>query len=68
MCDDFGGFRLAVSGGFGWVDKWLFYFFLCLVVSFLVVLWRWFGGSGVRKFTLWWYLVWVCWVVSEFAT
>ena len=26
MGDGFGGFRLAVGGGFGWVDK-LFFFF-----------------------------------------
>ena len=56
MGDGFDGFKSAVGGGFGWVDK-LFFFFVCLVVGLLVVLWWWFGGSGVRKFTLWWCLV-----------
>ena len=44
MCDDFGGFRLAVSGGFGWVDKWFFYFFFV------------FGGefSGGAVAMVWW--------------
>ena len=50
-----------------WVDKW-FFFFVYLVVGLLVVLWRWFGRFGVRKFTLWWCLGWVCWVVFEFAS
>ena len=46
----------------------VFFFFVYLVVGLLVVLWRWFGGFGVRKFTLWWCLGWVCWVVFEFAS
>ena len=63
MGDGFSGFRSAVGGGFGWVDK--LFFFLCV---WWWVFWWWFGGFGVRKFTLWWCLVWVCWVVSGFAS
>ena len=37
MGDGFGGFRSAVGGGFGWVDK--LFFFVCLVVGLLVVVW-----------------------------
>ena len=50
-----------------WVYKW-FFFFVYLVVGLLVVLWRWFDGFGVRKFTLWWCLGWVCRVVFEFVS
>ena len=37
MGDGFGGFRSAVGGGFRWVDK--LFFFVCLVVGLLVVVW-----------------------------
>ena len=45
----FGG---GSCGGDGWVNGCVC---VCVcVVGLLVVLWRWFGGFGVRKFTLWW--------------
>ena len=67
MGDGFDGFKSAVGGGFGWVDK--LFFFLCV-----------FGGGsfGGAVVVVWW--VWckkvysmvvfgmICWVVSGFAS
>ena len=43
------------------MDKWFLCVCVCLVVGLLVVLWRWFGGSGGKK-------VYSVVVVFEFAS
>ena len=62
MGDGFGGFRSAVGGGFGWVDK--FFFFVCLVVGLLVVVW-WVWCKKVYSVVV---FGMICWVVSGFAS